>query len=53
MQIMMAISVAIVASEPTVFMVGEARKNHLVCAARLFPTILTGDSCAERVEILL
>ena len=49
----MAISVAIVASEPTVFMVGEARQNHLVCAARLFPAILTGDSCVDRVEILL
>jgi hypothetical protein len=52
-QIMMAISVAIVARRPTVFMVGEARKNHLVCAAILFPAILTGDSCVDRVEILL
>ena len=52
-QIMMAISVAIVASEPVVFMVGEARQNRLVCAAILFPAILTGDSCVDRVEILL
>ena len=49
---MMAISNAIDAREPTVFMVGEARTNRLLDAARLFPAILTGSSYVDCVEYL-
>ena len=48
----MAISVAINAREPTVFMVEEARTNRLLDAARFFPVILTGSSYVDCVEFV-
>ena len=47
---MMVISDAIDAREPTVFMVEEARTNHLLGAARLLTAILTGSSYVDYVE---
>ena len=52
MHIMMAISDAIDAREPTVFMVEEARTNRLVDAAKLHPAILTGSSYVDCVEFM-
>ena len=49
---MMAISDAIDASEPTVFMVEEARTNRLLDAARLLPSILTSSSYVDCVEFV-
>ena len=49
---MMAISDAIDAREPTVFMVEEARTNHLLDADRLLPAILTGSSYVDCVEFV-
>ena len=47
---LMAISNGIDAREPTVFMVGEARTNRLLDAARLLPAILTSSSYVDCVE---
>ena len=49
---MMAISNAIDAREPTVFMVEEARTNRLLDAARLLPSILTSSSYVDCVEFV-
>ena len=49
---MMAISNAIDAREPTVFMVEEARTNRLLDAARLLPAILTSSSYVDCVEFV-
>ena len=49
---MMVISYDIDAREPTVFMVEEARTNHLLDAARLLPAILTCSSYVDCVEFV-
>ena len=49
---MMAISDAIDAREPTVFMVEEARTNHLLDAARVLSSILTSSSYVDCVEVV-
>ena len=49
---MMAISDAIDAREPTVFMVEEAQTNRLLDTARLLPAILTGSSYVDCVEFM-
>ena len=49
---MMVISNAIDARESAVFVVGEARTNHLLDAARLLPVILTGNSYVDCVEFM-
>ena len=49
---MMAISDAIDAREPTVFMVEEARTSRLLDAARLLPSILTSSSYVDCVEVM-
>ena len=48
----MAISDAIDAREPAVFMVGEAQTSRLLDAARLLPVILTGSSYVDCVEFM-
>ena len=52
MQKMMAISNVINARELTAFMVGEARASRLLDAAVLLPTILTGGSYVDCVEVV-
>ena len=52
MQKMMAISDAIDAREPTVFMVEKARTNRLLDAAVFLPAILTGDSYVDCAEVV-
>ena len=49
---MMAISDAIDASEPTVFMVEKVRTNRLLDAARLLSAILTSSSYFDCVEFV-
>ena len=52
MHSLMAISDAIDAREPTVFMVEEARTSRLLDAARLLPAILTGGSYVDCVGFM-
>ena len=50
--VLMAISDAIVAGGPTIFMVEEAQTNHLLGADNLLPAILTGSSYVDCVEFM-
>ena len=52
MQLMRAISDAIDAREPTVFMVEKARSSLLLDAAKLLPAILTSSSFVGCVEYM-
>ena len=52
MQKMMAISNVLNARELTAFMVEEARASRLLDAAVLLPTILTGGSYVDCVEVM-